>query len=87
MTVLTKIERETVIRRSMADDMWDVFSDIPRDIRRIIATAKAFDCSWEIRRDGSVWATFPTRALTFRAHNGQRQDDDDLDDGDDASDD
>lgn len=70
MPKLTRQETETIIRRSESDGYFDVYSDIPRDIRRILAAAKAFDCEVQETSHGGVRCLLPLRALTFRKSKG-----------------
>lgn len=60
-------ERETVIRRSMADHEWDVWTCVPRDMRRLERSAKAFGADIEYLGDAIRVRNLPVRALTFRA--------------------
>lgn len=49
---------------------FDVYSDIPRDIRRILRAAEAFGCEVHATDHGGVRCLLPLRALTFRASKG-----------------
>ena len=65
---MTNQERETIIRRSASDKCFDVWSDIPRDIRRLRKSAEAFGCEVEECDSGAIRVRdLPVRAITFRA--------------------
>lgn len=68
MSKLAQHETETIIRRSADDKFWDIYSDIPRDMRRIIAMAEAFGCEVKETQHGGVRCRVPVRALTFRKY-------------------
>ena len=65
---MTNEERETIIRRSASDKAFDVWSDVPRDIRRLRKSAAAFGCEIEEYASGAIRVReLPIRAITFRA--------------------
>lgn len=70
MSKLTRQETETIIRRSESDGYFDIYSDIPRDIRRILQAAEAFGCEVHKTEYGGVRCRLPLKALTFRAKKG-----------------
>jgi hypothetical protein len=70
MIKLTRHETETIIRRSEDDKYWDIYSDVPRDIRRILAMAEAFGCETHTTPFGGVRCLVPVAALTFRKYRG-----------------
>ena len=71
---MTNQERETIIRRSAIDKCFDVWSDIPRDIRRLRKSALAFGCEIEELDSGAIRVRqLPIVAITFRAHDKRRR--------------
>lgn len=73
MRKLSQVETETVIRRSASDNTFDVWTAIPRDIRRLRKSAAAFGCAVEELGDAIRVRNLPVRALTFRASSGQKE--------------
>ena len=58
---LTREEQETVIRRSAADDKWDVWSDDPVWVRKIKRLATRDDVDVIEESESSIRALLPKR--------------------------
>lgn len=66
MSILTRAERETIIRRSDDERGWDIYSACPRDISRIRKAVAAFGGTISEGPHGDIRATLPLKAITFR---------------------